>query len=145
MPMLTASNDPRPSGIGPRVTTIDAIMNGTNAVVKDAFTPSANRHSCMVRPSASHTAPFNAVTCAIRRGLRTRWLGASLISSSSSRMFSNRFTQFGIFARLFRCSQRAVPGIAVATASSRPASPSTIIGTPSRSHIRITAAIAAIA
>ena len=41
IPMQTASNEPRPIGIGPSVTTIDARMKALKAALNGAWTPSA--------------------------------------------------------------------------------------------------------
>ena len=69
--MQTASNEPSPIGIGPRVTTIDARMNALKAPLNGTWIPSAKRQNCIVSPSSAKTAPLSKASSAVRRSLRT--------------------------------------------------------------------------
>jgi hypothetical protein len=56
IPTQAASNVPRPSGIGPRVAAIDAMMKLTKAIHIAGLSPKARNASHSVRASSAKTA-----------------------------------------------------------------------------------------
>jgi hypothetical protein len=72
MPTQAASNVPRPSGIGPRVAAIDAIMKLTYATQSAGVSPKARNTSHSVRASSANTANSRVTVSASKTGSRRK-------------------------------------------------------------------------
>lgn len=111
-----ASNVPSPIGTGVSVVAIEAMTSAQKAPAGWAPTPIDSRHTDNVPASRRKISPLNRVTCAIRRGRRTRPAGAALMKSSTRRIGPIPSSHAGRTELPRRRSHRASEGMAMATA-----------------------------
>ena len=93
IPTQAASNVPRPSGIGPRVAAIDAMMKLTNGIQIAGVSPNARNASQSVSASSTKTANSRITVSPSKTGLRSRSVGAFAIACSRWAVPGNRRSQ----------------------------------------------------